>query len=132
MGGWRARGWAKELKGVQGFRCACALSLSRPIAGHPPVHTSPFYTKWQGDLLPSGQSVVLKELKTLKPEGLGFNPQGGVLLLVVLVLLLLRWCCCCWCCCCCAGAAAAGAAAGAAAALVLLVLLLLVLCCCCW
>ena len=67
--GWRARGWAKELKGVQGFRCACALSLSRPIAGHPPVHTSPFYTKRQGDLLPSGQSVRLKELKTFKLEG---------------------------------------------------------------
>ena len=84
--GWRARGWAKELKGVQGFRCACALSLSRPIAGHPPVHTSPFYTKWQGDLLPSGQSVRLKELKTLKLEGPGFDSQGDVLLLVVLLV----------------------------------------------
>ena len=89
MEGWRARGWAKELKGVQGFRCACALSLSRPIAGHPPVHTSPFYTKRQGDLLPSGQSVRLKELKTLKPKGPGFDSQGGVLLLLLLLVLLL-------------------------------------------
>ena len=96
------------------------MSLSRPIAGHPPVHTSPFYTKRQGDLLPSGQSVRLKELKTLKPEGPGFDSQGGVLLL----LLLLRWCCCC-----CAGAAAAGALL--VLLLVLLLLLLLVLCCCC-
>ena len=101
--GWRARGWAKELKGVQGFRCACALSLSRPIAGHPPVHTSPFYTKWQGDLLPSGQSVRLKELKS---EGPGFDSQGVF--------------CCWWCCCCCCCAGAAAAAAGA--------LLLLLLC----
>ena len=78
-----------------------------PFPGHPPVERSPFYTKRQGDLLPSGQNVRLKELKTLKPEDLGFDPQGGVLLLVVLVLC---WCCCCWC------FAGSGAAAGDAVA----------------
>ena len=91
----------------------CFVPLQAHCRPPPPLHTSPFYTKWHGLLLPSGQSIRLKYMKPLKQAGLGFNSQG----------VFCCWCCCCWC--------SAGAAAGAAAALVLLLLLLLVLCCCC-